>query len=348
MSSFSTNYISKLTIPVGTSIIHGLCAESKGKEDLWSHAQPDMLAVLREESVISSTESSNRIEGVEVDSDRLVPLVSGKALPRDRPEEEIVGYRNALRFIHEHAQTIEITPETVKELHRLAQAGSIADAGDWKTRNNEIIEIHPDGRRSVRFQPPPPDRIPQLMSDLCLGYRSARSNDLLPDLFLAATFVFDFLCIHPFRDGNGRVSRLLFLLLLYQHRYSVGRYISLEKIVEDSREDYYEALKKSSVGWHQQTHDLTPIWTYLLRTVRIAYEQLNARVATIGVTQGGKSDLVRSTILRMPSNFTLKNIASLERGMTQALIRKVLYQLRNEGKVVLIGKGRGATWRVQK
>ena len=349
MNSFLPSYINSLSIPVGVSIIHGLCAEAKGKERFWTDAEPELLVALQEQSIISSAESSNRIEGVEVEPGRLGPLMSGRVSPRSRPEEEVVGYRNALRYIHSNAKSLEITPELIQELHRLAQSGEISDAGSWKSRNNEIIEISPDGKRSIRFCPPPPELVPHLMTELCLGYRDAVSNARLPDLFLIATFVFDFLCIHPFRDGNGRVSRLLLLLLLYQHDYNVGRYVSLEKIVEDSKVEYYEALKGSSALWHENQHDLTPIWKYILRTVRQAYEQLATKVSLTGLPnrkrRGAKTDLIRSALLGQNTNFTFKAICEREPGFNRALVKKVLYMLRDEGLVELVGKGRGAYWR---
>lgn len=345
MKSFAPPYLSKLSIPVGTSIIYGLCAEAKGKEGLWQRAKPEVLEALRAQSIISSTESSNRIEGVEVDRERLQPLVQGTITPRDRPEEEVVGYRNALHWIHKEALSIEINPESIQELHRLAQLGSVGDAGKWKSKNNEIIEIYFDGSTSVRFIPLEPELVPSAIQSLCNAYKDAAKNSKLPDLLLIATFVFDFLCIHPFRDGNGRVSRLLTLLLLYQYDYNVGRYVSIEKVIEDSKIEYYNSLQSSSAGWHTSEHNLEPIWNYFVRTVRIAYEQLQNRVEIEGDFYGGKTELIRKAVLRQLTPFSLNDIYSCEKGVSKALVKKVLYQMRAEGLIELEGTGRGAQWR---
>lgn len=345
MHSFSANYLKRLSISPSISIIYGLCAEAKGKQGHWKTVRPDIFTELKEQSIISSTESSNRIEGVEVDEQRLRPLIAGKVNPQNRPEEEILGYKNALDWIHRDEKKIDITPETIQELHRLAQSGLIGDAGKWKEKSNEIIELRPDGRRLVRFAPPPPEVIPEMLSQLCLGYRDCVNHGTIPDLVAVAGFVFDFLCIHPFRDGNGRVSRLLTLLLLLQHDYEVGRYISIEKIIEDTKEAYYASLKDSSIGWHEQNHSLEPFWRYFLTTIRTAYDQLENRVAVEDVFKGAKSELIRRTILKQTQNFKLSDIANIENNASKPLIKKVLYQLRDEGLVELHGKGRSAYWR---
>ena len=344
MYSFSTTYLEKLGISPSVSIIYGLCAESKGKQELWEQAQPEVLTALQEKAIISSTESSNRIEGVEIDSARLRPLVAGKIAPQSRPEEEVLGYKKTLDWIHSKAKEIEISPEAIQQIHTLAQSGSISDAGQWKKRNNEIIELKPDGSREIRFVPTAPEEVPRMMSELCLGYKDCVSNGRLPDALLVASFVFDFLCIHPFRDGNGRVSRLLSLLLLYQHGYEVGRFISLEKIVEDTKDAYYSSLKASSQGWHKQTHSLEPFWKYFLTTIRIAYEQLGNQVTIEGAFQGGKTELIRKTILAQTGKFKLSDIANIEKIASKPLIKKVLYQMRDENLIQLHGTGRGAYW----
>lgn len=231
---------------------------------------PQILKTLREMALIESAESSNRIEGVMVERNRLRPLVLGNTRPRDRSEEEIVGYRLALNWIHANHSQIPITPETCLCLHSLAQGGTSGDAGQWKTTQNDILEIFPDGRRQVRFWPVAPDRVPAAMQELCLAYRHAIDQLKVTPLLASACLVLDFLCIHPFRDGNGRVSRLLILLSFYHHGFEVGRYISHERIVEQTNEDYYEVLKSSSTGWHEGEHDVMPWFNYLLSLWRRA------------------------------------------------------------------------------
>lgn len=344
MNSFQAKYIQTLSVPIAVSIMLSFCSEAKGMEKLWDQTRPEVLETLKQQSIISSTESSNRIEGVEVDRKRLEPLIKGKAAPRDRSEEEIVGYKNALNWIHQSADSIDVTPKNIRRIHEIAESGTTSDAGKWKIKNNEIIEIHEDGNVSIRFVPVEPKQVPEMMQNLCLAYKDAVQNSKLPELLLIINFVFDFLCIHPFRDGNGRTARLLTLLLLYHHGYHVGRYISIEKIIEDSKDSYYEALHKSSDMWHEGKHDLTPVWLYFTRTVKVAYDYLKNKVQVENFIHGGKTGLIRQAVLRQSGKFSIGDIVGLEKGMSRALVKKVLYQLREEGKIKLHGKGRGAYW----
>ncbi|MBF0207170.1 MAG: Fic family protein [Oligoflexia bacterium] len=316
-------------------------------QEMWKKVRPEILKQLKESAIIQSTESSNRIEGVEVAKDRLLPLVAGTTKPRDRSEEEIAGYRKALNYIHSKHAGLTINSKVIKELHKLAQGGMISDAGKWKSRDNDIIEISPSGDRKIRFKPVSAEDISNAIEQLCLGYQDAAKNNKLPELILVANFVFDFLCIHPFRDGNGRVSRLLTLLLLYQQGYEVGRYISLEKIIENTKDDYYEVLAKSSHEWHQHKHDLIPWWNYFLTTIKSAYQDLKDRV---DISQGAdtKSTMIRQTILSFNTTFTVADILNLHPNLDRELVKKVLSAMKSKGELTLIGRGRGAKWMLTK
>jgi len=203
---------------------------------------------------VQSAESSNRIEGVTVEPARLRPLVLGGARPRDRSEQEVRGYRRALDLVHGKWQQLWIDASTVRRLHALAQDGS-GDAGTWKASDNEIVELQPGKPPVIRFRPVSAKQTPKAMEELSLAYRAAVEQAVVPPLVAVAALILDFLCIHPFRDGNGRVSRLLTLLALYQHEHLVGRYVSTERLVEDAKAEYYEALRRSSERWHDGEHD---------------------------------------------------------------------------------------------
>jgi Fic family protein len=205
--------------------------------------------------------------------DRLRPLVLENARPRDRSEEEIQGYRRALERIHAEAWELAITPELLQRLHATIQEGN-GDAGQRKRVDNEIIELREGAPPLVRFRPVKVAETPAAVEELCLLYRHALNQGLAPPLVAAAALVFDFLCIHPFRDGNGRISRLLTLLALYQHGYEVGRYVSLERLIEESRGEYYDVLHRSSEGWHEGRHDLVPWLSYFLAVLKRAYREL--------------------------------------------------------------------------
>ena len=248
-------------------------AEAKGKQALYERQAPRLLKTLEEIALVEGTESSNRIDGVTIESGRLRPLVLGKARPRDRSEEEINGYRNALNWIHANHEKVPIEPETMRRLHALAQEGMIGDAGQWKESQNEIVELDPEGRLEVRFQPVEPALVSSAVEELCLSYKDSLEQLRITPLIAVACLVFDFLCIHPFRQANGRVSRLLTLLALYHHGHRVGRYISFERIIEQTKESYYETLQASSVGWHNGSHDIMPWFHYFLTTMHAAYRE---------------------------------------------------------------------------
>lgn len=276
MMSFRGSRLSNLQLPVNSVWLLTDIAEAKGRQDLFTRQAPQLLETLRETALVQSVESSNRIEGVTVAPERLVPLVVGNARPLDRSEEEIQGYRRALDLIHAEAPDLPVTPELLQRLHGIIQEGS-GDAGQWKRVSNEIIELREGAPPLVRFRPVSVEETPAAVEELCLVYRHAVNQGIAPPLVSVAALVFDFLCIHPFRDGNGRVSRLLTLLALYQYGYEVGRYISLERLIEETRSDYYDVLRRSSEGWHEGRHDLLPWLNYFLAVLKRAYRELERR-----------------------------------------------------------------------
>jgi Fic family protein len=343
MSSFRGGRLAGLSLPISTVWLLSDTAEAKGRQELYARQAPQLLAALRQTALVQSVESSNRIEGVTVAPDRLVPLVVGDAAPRDRPEEEIRGYRLALDLIHTSAPDLAITPDLLRRLHGIIQDGS-GDAGQWKQVDNEIIEMRAGAPPLVRFRPVSVAATPTAIEELCLSYRHTLNQGEAPPLLAIAALVFDFLCIHPFRDGNGRVSRLLTLLGLYQHGYDVGRYISLERLVEDSREDYYEVLRRSSEGWHQGGHDLLPWLSHFLAILKRAYRELEQRVGGMQHPRGAKTALVESAVVAFPGSFTLADVERASPGVSRDMVRRVLQRLQREGKVKCIGLGPGARW----
>lgn len=331
-------------LPISAGWLMADCMEFRGKQELWRHQRPEMLEALRRQAMIQSVESSNRIEGVTVSADRLAPLALGKARPRDRSEEEISGYRRALDWIYSRGESAPIDARTILHLHALSHAGA-GDAGRFKTRDNEIIEFLPSGERRVRFKPTPARQTPGLMDDLCAVYQSMIDDGRFPPLLIAGTMVFDFLCIHPFRDGNGRVSRLLTTLLLMRLGFSVGRYVSLERLVEESREDYYHVLGQCSQGWHDGRNPILPWWIYFLSMLRRGYVEFSRQMEA-AADRPAKSELARRAILSQIGDFSLAQIQGQLPALSQPLIRKVLADLKKEGKINLSGRGRSARWKI--
>ncbi len=344
MMSFRGTRLQELRLPQGTVWMLETLAEAKGQQKLHEHQSPQLLASLREMALVESAESSNRIEGVTVGRRRLRPLVLGNAPPRDRPEEEIVGYRRALNWVHEKGAAIPLSPETCLELHALAQGGTTGDAGVYKTRSNDIIQIHADGRREVRFRPLGPDQVESAMSEVFLAYHDGIDQSRITPLVAVAALILDFSCIHPFRDGNGRVSRLLWLLALYHHDFSVGRYISLERVVEQTKTDYYETLQRSSAAWHEGHHDLEPWLSYLLSTMRSAYRELEARASRARPKRGTKTELVDAALEGTSGPFGIADIEQQCPSVSRDLIRRVMNRWRAGGRLVMLSRGRDARW----
>jgi Fic family protein len=343
--SLEPKKLAERSIPVGTGWLLGSCMEARGKQDLWMRQKPEVLQVLREQAIIQSAEASNRIEGVTIPADRLRPVVLGKVKPRDRSEEELAGYRQALDWIFSRKRRVSVIPAVIQRLHALAQGGSSGDAGEWKKRNNEIIEILPSGEKKIRFVPTPAKDTPKTMEALCRNYREACDEERVPPLLIVAAFVFDLLCIHPFRDGNGRVSRLATTLLLQTHGFQVARYVSLERLVEQSKEDYYRVLAECSSGWQEGKNEVVSWWNYFLSILRHAYKDFERQVES---AQGrpAKSDLVRQTVLAQVEQFTLGDLAAQLPSASPQLIKKILAELKKQGKIHLVGRGRGARWEV--
>ena len=224
---------------------------------MFTKQSPQKLKALREHALIESAISSNRIEGVEVEPARVGTVVFGKTHLRDRDEEEVRGYRKALDRIHSRGPALPIDEETIRQLHSLSRGG-IGDAGEYKQRENDIIEVFPDGRRQVRFRTVGAADTPAFMRELIERWAEVRRQRTVHPLIALGAFGLDFLCVHPFRDNNGRTSRLLLLLQAYHLGFEVGRYLSLERVIEQTKDRYYETIKLSSQGWHEGKHDPWP------------------------------------------------------------------------------------------
>ena len=315
----------------------------RGRQDLFLRQLPELLQAMRQRALIESAESSSRIEGVTAPRERVEAIVAGGARPANRPEAEIAGYRAGLDLVHESGTDMPFTANVMLLLHsHLFRQVEGAPHG-WKRADNVILEHTADGGTRVRFRPVAANQTADAVAALVAHHAAANAAGQAP-LIVAPLAILDFLCIHPFTDGNGRVSRLLTLMLLYAAGLQVGRYISLERIVEDSKERYYLALQRSSSGWHEGTHDVAPWLDYFWAMVVRAYVELEDRVGTLRAGRGAKTEMVRRAVAR---RFAAFGIADLERdcpGVSREMVRRVLRALRAEGKITQQGHGRGATW----
>lgn len=319
--------------------------EAKGKQELFTKQSPQKLKALREHALIESAVSSNRIEGVEVDQSRVGTVLFGKALLRDRNEEEVRGYREALDLIHSRGADLPVSEDTIRELHALSRGG-VGDAGEYKASENDIIEVFPTGRREVRFRTVRAADTPAAMAALVEHWHAVLHTRTVHPLVALGACNLDFLCVHPFRDGNGRTSRLLFLLQCYHLGLEVGRYISLERLIEGHKERYYETLKLSSDGWHEDRHDPWPAINFFLYTLLDAYREFERRVGDIASPKGAKSELVLRAIRGQAGEFRLADIERACPGVGRDWIRSLLGDLRGKGEVVCRGKGPAARWSV--
>lgn len=340
MNSFKRDNVE---LPLSSVWLMNSISEYKGKQDLYAKQSPQILKALVEMALIESAESSNRIEGVTVSKDRLKPLIIGHSKPRDRSEEEVSGYRKALDLIHTKHKSLRITPETIKELHRLSHAEAW-DAGKWKEKDNDIIRKHADGRIEVIFKPVSATETPNMIKQLCLAYENSVTQLKYPDLYAIACLVLDFLCIHPFRDGNGRVSRLLTTLALYQHDFQVGKYISIERIIEQSKETYYESLNKSSQEWHQAKHDCLPWFNYFLGTILGAYKEFEERARQIKPAKGVKTEIIKQAIESQHGEFSISDIERACPNVSRVMIKKIFLKMQKEKLIKCLGKGKSAKW----
>ena len=331
------------TVPATTSWYLADLGEARGRQELFTKQSPQRLKVLREHALIESAVSSNRIEGVEVDQARIGTIVFGKPLLRDRDEEEVRGYRDALQLIHEQGMALPVSEDTIRRLHRLTR-GEIWDAGQYKEKESDIIEKYPDGRERVRFKTVPAAETPACMRELIERWHDCLRERWVHPLIAMAGFNLDFLCIHPFRDGNGRVSRLLLLLQCYHLGYEVGRYISLERLIEQNKERYYETLEQSSQGWHEGKHGPWPYVNYVLFILKTAYREFEERVGQTASPRGAKTALVTNVIGRTAGPFRVADIQKECPGVSVDLIRQVLKSLRSAGQVECLGRGQNAEW----
>lgn len=315
--------------------------EFKGKQDFMADANADVLTQLVEVAKIQSTDASNRIEGIITTDERLSQIVKDKTMPKNRSEQEIAGYRDVLAIIHESFAYIPPKPNVILQLHRdLYKFSGQSIGGSYKNSDNVIAESLPDGKKTVRFDPVPAWETPDSIKALCDAFEIALSDSEMDPLVLIPMYVLDFLCIHPFNDGNGRMSRLLTLLLLYRAGYRIGKYISIEKIIADSKETYYEALQESSFGWHDNRNDYTAFVRYFLGVIVAAYRSFETRVALISNTELSKPERVREAIKNHLGQISKAEIMHQCPGVSQVTVQRALADLLKNNEIMKIGGGR--------
>ena len=314
--------------------------EFKGRHEMFLKQKPADLDKLVEIAKIQSTEASNKIEGIVTTNTRIQQLCMEKTTPRNRDEEEILGYRDVLNTIHENYEYIPIRASYILQLHRdLYKYSEKSIGGRFKNTQNYIAETRADGTQFVRFMPLQPYETPDAIDAICENFNRAIDACVVDPLILIPIFINDFLCIHPFNDGNGRMSRLLTTLLLYQCGYVVGRYISIESKIEKTKAKYYDVLEQSGVNWHEGTNDSTPFIKYILGIVLAAYRDFENRVSFVDEKLPA-IELVRNAINEKIGKFTKSEIMELVPSIGKASVENSLKKLVEEGYLTRHGKGK--------
>lgn len=321
--------------------------EYKGRQDLYIRQKPVELERLVEVARIQSTEASNKIEGIVTTSTRIKQLMSEKTSPRNRDEKEIMGYRDVLNTIHESHEFIPLRPSYILQLHRdLLKRTGLSYGGTFKNVQNYIKETLPDGTEIIRFTPVAPYETPAAVEAICDSYARTQALEAIDPLILIPVFICDFLCIHPFNDGNGRMSRLLTLLLLYQNGFEVGKYISVEKEIEKTKDIYYDVLEGADFGWHEEKNDYTPFIRYMLQVILSCYVDFEERVGMMQ-SSGAKStayDVVKayadSKIGKFTSADIIANCPNVGRSSALAALKK----LTDEGYLTKLKTGRNIAY----
>ncbi len=315
--------------------------EFKGEQKLFVEAKADALTQLWEIAKIQSTEASNKIEGIYTSDERLRALVNEKTRPQTRNEKEIAGYRDVLNTIHDSHDHIPVKPSIILQLHRdMYKFEGYDYGGKYKIADNVIEEENEHGEKSVRFKPVPAWETAEAMERLCEAFDVAMATQQIDPIILIPMFVLDFLCIHPFKDGNGRMSRLLTLLLLYRAGYIVGKYISIEKLISDTKELYYDSLQRSSYGWYEEENDYEPFTKYMLGIVAAAYRDFSSRVAILSREGISKPDRIREIIKSTIGTITKTEIMHKCPDISQVTVQRALAELVEKGEVLKLGGGR--------
>lgn len=314
--------------------------EYKGRQEMYLRQKPADLDRLIEIAKIQSTEASNEIEGIRTTNTRLKQLVQDKTTPHNRDEQEIMGYRDVLNTIHENYEYIPVRSSYILQLHRdLYRYSEKSIGGQFKNSQNFISAVDANGRAFILFEPLPPYETPAAIDSICENYNRVSAAQEIDDLILIPVFIHDLLCIHPFNDSNGRMSRLLTTLLLYRAGYVIGRYISLESKIAQNKDLYYATLEQCQTGWHENQEDPTPFIKYLLRIILAAYRDFEERIDIVGGRQNAAA-IVRRAVSGRIGKFTKSELLELCPTISRTSVEGALRQLIKEGAISRHGSGR--------
>ncbi len=341
MHIFDYSFLQNGMLPAGllnvTTDIYSLRAMSWNREGQFA----DVFIELARVAKVQSVKSSNEIEGIVTTDERINEIVNGSSAPLNHSEQEIAGYRDALAEVHTGYLNMDFRQTDILHLHAIMlNIAGYSYAGKYKDVDNDIIEEDKDGRRRVRFHPTSAEDTPEEMEQLVLAYQEARDNPNINQLLLIPCVILDFLCIHPFRDGNGRISRLLSLLLLYKNGFDAGKYISFEEQINKRKGNYYDALKQSSAGWHDGQSDYSAFIMEFLTTLYLCYKELDKRFAVLGSRKVTKQARVEATVMNSLTPVSKSDICKILPDVSATTVEAVLGKMVRDGQICKIGTGR--------
>ncbi len=341
MRKFDYSFLSNGLLPANFINLTSYIASLKTMAGVRKEEYDKIFTELEAVAKVQSVKSSNAIEGIVTSDERIAAIVNQNSAPINHTEGEIAGYRDALNAIHLHHDTLEFRQSDILKLHEtMMQMAGYAYGGQYKTSDNAIIEEDRGENRKNRFKPTPASQVWDAMEQLELAYMEARNNANINQLLLIPCVILDFLCIHPFRDGNGRMSRLLSLLLLYKNGYDVGKYISFEEQINNYKSYYYEALRKSSTGWHENQNTYIPFMENFLSMLYMCYKELDKRFSTIYGKKITKTARIEATVLNSLVPISKADICKILPDVSPTTIEAVLSKMIKDGQIKKIGQSK--------
>lgn len=338
MKRFDYSFLRNIKVPVSflsfTNAIYSLRKMQDEKKRLY----PDIFTSLQSLAIVQSIKSSNEIEGIVTTDKRIEEIVNQNSAPLNHNEQEIAGYRDVLKLIHERNEEMSLTEELVLNFHKILMQNVDNDnCGQYKKEDNIIRVTYSDGTSGIRWIPTSAKDTPKAMEQLYIAYMDARDDSTIDQLLLIPCVILDFLCIHPFRDGNGRISRLISLLLLYKNGFDISRYISFEEQINTMKNRYYESLKQSSIGWHDNTNDYIPFIENFLYTLYLCYKELDKRFLTLGSKKVKKKERIEKAITNAFLPISKKELHELYPDISITTIEEVLSSMVRNGIIVKVG-----------
>ena len=345
MRRFDYSFLRNIKVPVNFMTFTNAIYTLKNLEEEKKNIYPDIFTALQKIAIVQSVKGSNEIEGIVTTDKRIEEIVNQSSAPLNHNEQEITGYKNAFNLIHSDSDKMSLNEDLILNLHKiLLEKIEVSYGGSYKTEDNIIRESYKDGTSFVRWVLVSSQDTPKAMKELILAYMEARDDSLIDGLLLIPCVILDFLCIHPFRDGNGRISRLLTLFLLYKSGFDISKYISFEEQINKMKGNYYEALKCSSIGWHDNKNDYIPFVENFLYTLYLCYKELDKRFLTLGTKKVSKKKRIESAIMNSFLPISKKELQALLPDISLTTIEAVLASMLNDGKIKKIGSTKNAKY----